>query len=124
MNQQSVSTTQEKVEGASGLQIFFRSWRPASKSRGVVVIIPGFNAHSAYYGWVAEQLVADGRAVYALDLRGRGNSDGERFYVETFEDYVRDVEVVMAVVKIPRTGPARFHAGSQRRRRRLLSLYS
>lgn len=34
-------------------------------------------------------------AVYAVDLRGRGNSDGERFYVEAFEDYVRDVEAVM-----------------------------
>ena len=30
-------------------------------------------------------------AVYALDLRGRGKSDGERFYVETFDDYVSDV---------------------------------
>jgi len=40
-----------------------------------------------------------GLAVYAVDLRGRGNSDGERFYVETFEDYVRDVEAVMAIVK-------------------------
>jgi acylglycerol lipase len=64
-----------------------------------VVIIPGFNAHSGYYEWVAEQFVADGLSVYAVDLRGRGNSDGERFYVEAFEDYVRDVEAVMAVVK-------------------------
>ena len=38
--------------------------------------------------WVAEQFVARGLAVYALDLRGRGKSDGERFYVEKFADYV------------------------------------
>jgi pimeloyl-ACP methyl ester carboxylesterase len=37
------------------------------------------------------------RAVYAVDLRGRGNSDGERFYVEKFDDYVSDVEAVVAV---------------------------
>lgn len=58
-----------------------------------MVIVPGFNAHSGYYGWVAEQFVADGLAVYAVDLRGRGNSDGERFYVEKFDDYVSDVRL-------------------------------
>jgi len=35
---------------------------------------------------VAEQLVSLGLAVYAVDLRGRGKSDGERFYVESFGD--------------------------------------
>ena len=37
-------------------------------------------------------------SVYAVDLRGRGHSDGERFYVEAFEDYVHDVEAVMSIV--------------------------
>ena len=48
---------------------------------------------------MAEQLVADGLAVYAVDLRGRGNSDGERFYVDNFEDYVSDVEAVVKVAR-------------------------
>ena len=89
----------ERVEGANGLRIFFRSLRPKEKPRAVVVIVPGFNAHSGYYSWVAEQFVANGLAVYAVDLRGRGNSDGERFYVDEFEDYVRDVEAVAKVAK-------------------------
>jgi alpha-beta hydrolase superfamily lysophospholipase len=89
----------ERVEGASGLSIFFRSLRPKEKPRAVVIVVPGFNAHSGYYAWVAEQLVATGLAVYALDLRGRGNSDGERFYVDNFEDYVSDVEAVVKVAR-------------------------
>jgi alpha-beta hydrolase superfamily lysophospholipase len=89
----------ERVEGASGLNIFFRSLRPKQQPRGVVIIIPGFNAHSGYYTWVAEQFVAAGLAVYAVDLRGRGNSDGERFYVDDFEDYVSDVEAVVKVAR-------------------------
>ena len=91
--------SQETIQNADDLKIFFRSWRPETKARGTVFIVPGFNAHSAYYEGVAEHLVADGLSVYAVDLRGRGNSEGERFYVETFEDYVRDVEAVMGVVK-------------------------
>jgi alpha-beta hydrolase superfamily lysophospholipase len=89
----------ERIEGADGRRIFFRSLRPIETPRAVVVIVPGFNAHSGYYAWVAEQLVATGLAVYAVDLRGRGNSDGERFYVDTFEDYARDLEAVINVAR-------------------------
>src|SRR3974390_2187930 len=89
----------ERVEGAGGLRIFFRSLRPKQEPRAVVIIVPGFNAHSGYYAWGAEQLVATGLAVYAVDLRGRGNSDGERFYVDSFEDYVSDVEAVVKVAR-------------------------
>ena len=48
----------ERVEGAGGLSIFFRSLRPKQEPRAVVIIVPGFNAHSGYYAWVAEQLAA------------------------------------------------------------------
>jgi alpha-beta hydrolase superfamily lysophospholipase len=77
-----------------------RSWRPDdSPVRGVVVIVPGFNAHSGYYTWVAGQLVSTGLAIYAVDLRGRGKSDGERFYVQSFAEYVGDVANVIAIAK-------------------------
>src|SRR3954471_16771557 len=84
---------------SEGLSIFFRSWRPTTKPRGAVAIVHGFNGHSGYYAWVAEQLVSAGLAVYALDLRGRGQSDGERFYVEAFADYVGDVSTFVTLVK-------------------------
>ena len=98
LQQTSLTAHHETVESSSGMKIFFRSWRPAGKPRATVVIIPGFNAHSGYYQWVAEQFVAHNLAVYAVDLRGRGESDGDRFYVQAFDDYVRDVEAVMSVV--------------------------
>lgn len=34
------------------------------------------------YLWPAGQLAQAGCVPYALDLRGRGRSEGERFYVE------------------------------------------
>ena len=76
--------TEQTFKGVDGITIFSRSWRPAAKPRGVVVIAPGFNSHSGQYGWVAEQLVAADLAVYAIDHRGRGKSEGERFHVEKF----------------------------------------
>jgi len=90
---------EETFANAAGLNLFFRSWRPAAPARGVVVIVPGFNSHSAYYGWTAQQLTDMGLAVYAVDLRGRGKSDGERFYVTSFSDYVADVSDMIALAK-------------------------
>jgi len=101
----------EKIPGTSGLSIFFRSLRPKQEPRALVVIVPGFNAHSGYYAWVAEQLVATGLAVYAVDLRGRGNSDGERFFVNDFEDYVNDVASVVAAAKSREPGLPLFLLG-------------
>jgi acylglycerol lipase len=101
----------ESFEGVAGLKIFTRSWRPEGKPRGVVVIVPGFNAHSGHYQWVAEQLVASGLAAYAIDLRGRGQSDGERFYVQKFGDYVADVATFVTLVKSHEPGLPVFMLG-------------
>jgi len=90
---------EETFTASDGLNIFFRSWRPKATARAVVVIVPGFNSHSGYYKWVAEQLTAEDLAVYAVDLRGRGLSDGERFYVERFAEYVGDVSALVKLAK-------------------------
>jgi alpha-beta hydrolase superfamily lysophospholipase len=95
---------QHEVSGANcfqidGLKISFRHWLPAKRPSSILVIVPGFNSHSGYYEWTGNQLTAAGIAVYALDLRGRGNSDGERFFVNQFADYVRDVTGLIGAVK-------------------------
>jgi acylglycerol lipase len=84
---------------ASGADIFVRVWRPAAAPRAVFTICHGFNAHGGHYRWVAEQMVARGFTVYALDLRGRGRSSGERFYVETIDDYVADLAAMIDLVQ-------------------------
>ena len=103
--------SEERLEVAGGPSLFVRSWHPDAKAGGVVVIVPGFNSHSGYYGWVAEQLVAANLVVYALDLRGRGLSDGERFYVEKFTDYVDDVSAVVTLAKSREPGLPTFLLG-------------
>ena len=98
-------------EGVGGLKIFTRTWRPSGKPHAVVVVVHGFNAHSGYYAWVAAQLVAADFAVYALDLRGRGKSEGERFYVEKYADYVSDVATLIEHVKAGEAGTPVFLLG-------------
>jgi acylglycerol lipase len=112
MTQLQTSTRiEDTFKSADGLNISFRSWHPTGKPRGIVVIIPGFNSHSGYYAWTAQQFVALGLAAYALDLRGRGKSDGERFYVEQFADYVSDVTAFVRLAKSRESGLPVFLLG-------------
>src|SRR5215471_18280816 len=103
--------TEGSFEGVGGLKIFTRSWRPQAKARGVVVFSHGFNSHSGYFAWVAEQLNAKGLAAYALDHRGRGRSDGERFYVQKFADHVADLATFVKMVKTQEAGLPVFLLG-------------
>jgi alpha-beta hydrolase superfamily lysophospholipase len=94
-----VNTHEEMIDSAKGAKIFVRSWQPAARPRAVVIICHGVNSHSGQYLWAGEQFAASGFAVYALDLRGRGRSEGERFYVEDVADYVSDVAGTVRVAK-------------------------
>jgi alpha-beta hydrolase superfamily lysophospholipase len=77
----------------------------------VVVVCHGVNSHSGQYLWVGEQFVAAGYAPFALDLRGRGQSEGERFYVEDIADYVSDVAHTIALAKSRNPGLPVFLLG-------------
>jgi len=102
----------ESFTGGGGLNIFTRSWRPEGKQpKAVVVIAHGFNSHSGHYLWTAEQLVAGGYAVYALDHRGRGRSDGDRFFVQTAAEYVDDLATFITQVKSREPGLKVFLLG-------------
>ena len=101
---------EERIDGSGGIKIFVRSWHPASP-RAVVVICHGVNSHGGQYIWAGEQFTSRGLAVYALDLRGRGQSDGARFYVDDIADYVSDVAAVIRLAKLRNPGLRVFLLG-------------
>ncbi len=104
------TATEETIQGGAG-QLFVRAWRPPSAPRAVVAICHGFNAHSGMYAWCGAQFAQNGVATYALDLRGRGRSDGERFYIERFEDYVDDLHKLIQLAKSREPGLPVFVLG-------------
>jgi acylglycerol lipase len=90
--------------GIGGLNIFTRTWKPDGAPRAVIVISHGFNSHSGQYLWTGEQFANAGFATYALDHRGRGKSDGERFYVDKFTDFTGDLATFIEMAKAENPG--------------------
>ena len=91
-------------EGVAGIKIAARSWTSENVIRGIMILVHGFNSHSGYFGWAAEQFASNGFAVYALDHRGRGKSEGERFYVEKFSDWLEDVDKLSDIARSENAG--------------------
>ena len=77
--------------GPGGIRLFEHWWRPEGGPRAAVVLVHGLKDHGARYDHVGGWLARRGYAVYALDLRGHGESEGERFFVGSFDEYVEDL---------------------------------
>ena len=90
---------QGRFTGAGGLRIFWQSWCPETAARAVIVIAHGASEHSGRYEHVAARLVADGHAVYAIEHRGHGRSEGPRALIDRMDRAVEDLDalIVLAV---------------------------
>ncbi len=108
-----MSTTRKEgyFKGLGNLNLFYQSWLPFSEPRAVLMIAHGFAEHSGRYGHMAEYFVSRGYAVYALDHRGHGRSEGKRVYVEKFSDYVDDLKTFFDLVRKENRGKRIFLVG-------------
>lgn len=93
-----VARAESTFTGASGLELYAQSWRPAAP-RAVLVVVHGLKDHSARYEALAQRMVREGFAVHGLDLRGHGRSPGERSQVAAIADYVADLTIFVERVK-------------------------
>jgi alpha-beta hydrolase superfamily lysophospholipase len=78
-----------------GVDLFARTWEPASAPKGVVCLVHGLGEHSGRYAHVAAVLSAAGYAVSAIDLRGHGRSPGRRGHTPVAAT-LDDIDVLLA----------------------------
>lgn len=83
------------VQNKQGIWLYTYSWwprnLPAEQVKGVVFICQGVGEHSGRYeGFVNDLTEKEGYVVFAVDHQGQGKSEGDRKYIERFEDYVDD----------------------------------
>jgi alpha-beta hydrolase superfamily lysophospholipase len=90
--------TEQFLDGSGG-RIFTRHWEPEETPKASLVICHGVNSHGGQYIRAGEEFAGRGFAVTALDLRGRGQSDGERFYIDSIDDYVSDLSQAIELAR-------------------------
>src|SRR5690349_12766063 len=95
---------QEKYKTSSftnkaGQNIFYRNWKSISSPKGIMLIVHGLNSHSGYYENFALQLNEGNYEVYAIDLRGRRHSAGERYYISDYRNIVEDIDQLLEIAK-------------------------
>jgi alpha-beta hydrolase superfamily lysophospholipase len=78
------------IEGSEG-SIMVHQWAPVGEPDYVVLLVHGYAEHALRHAGLAEKLELDGAAVYAPDLRGHGQSEGERALVDDAQLLVDDL---------------------------------
>lgn len=98
-------------EGSRGCRIFWQAWRPEGDPRAVVVLAHGASEHSGRYRYLVERLVPDGFAIYAVDHRGHGRSDGPRAFVDRLSNVVADFDQLVEMARGAHEGLPLFLVG-------------
>ena len=73
-----------KFRGQENLNLYYQYWLPDDRPRAALLLIHGFAEHSDRYINPVCYFVPKGYAVYDLDRRGYGKSEGLLSYVEQF----------------------------------------
>jgi acylglycerol lipase len=83
---------------ADNIRLYEKTWG-LDNAKGVVLITHGIAEHSGRYEHVALSLNSAGYSVVAFDLRGHGKSSGKRNYINSFQDYLNDLDEVLTRTK-------------------------
>ncbi|MFX0053473.1 MAG: alpha/beta hydrolase [Promethearchaeota archaeon] len=85
---------------SDGVTLFIREWEPEGQPRSTaILILHGITAYSGPYSEIATPFASRGFAVFGMDLRGHGLSDGNRGDTPGRERYVKDLCEAIAFVK-------------------------
>lgn len=87
-----LNRTEGYFEGARGTHLFAQSWMPARSPRALLAIVHGVTEHSDRYANLVHPMIEADIGVAAFDLRGHGRSRGRRGHVESWRDYLGDLE--------------------------------
>ena len=87
-----------ELRATDGVSLLGQAWMPPTVQAvvAVVAVVHGIAEHSGRYAALAERANQRGLGVVSLDLRGHGRSPGERSWVDRFDDYLLDVDALLA----------------------------
>jgi len=95
-----------------GLELYEQWWTPSGPpARAAVAVVHGVTEHGGRYARLADDLGRRGYNVHALDLRGHGQSGGQRVWMRRFDELLDDVETWLVRVAAREQGRPLFLFG-------------
>ena len=67
--------------------------------KATILILHGLGEHYRRYDYITRKFMANNFNVYRYDQRGHGDSDGKRGYVDNANTFVKDLKIVIDLVK-------------------------
>lgn len=86
-------------EGAHGTQIYYQAWTVPGNPKALLVLAHGIGEHSGRHAQLADYFARMKYAFWACDLRGHGKSGGKRGHVDSFDDYIADIDHLIRIAK-------------------------
>ncbi len=80
-------------DSEDGLSLYFRE-NVVAGARAHALVVHGVSEHYGRYRWVEAELARAGIGFSMMDLRGHGQSEGTRVHIDSFEQYLRDLDVL------------------------------
>ena len=87
-------------QGFDGTTMLLRIWKPEGEPKAIVLGIHGLGSHSGLMDFMAEQFTSRGFIFYAPDMRGFGTYPGRKGHVESYDEYIDDMESLVAYLKL------------------------
>lgn len=81
--------SRDSLVSADGTRLAFRAW-PLPHAAITFAVIHGLGEHSGRYERFATGMARHGMSTYAADLRGHGESEGQRGHVDSWSRWVDD----------------------------------
>jgi len=83
-----------RFKSADGLALY-GEWFPVDKPRGLALVVHGYAEHCGRYREVAHVLNRARLSVLTYDMRGHGRAEGQRGHVDSYRDYLADLDAAM-----------------------------
>ncbi len=70
----------------------YGEWFAAPSPRALALIVHGYAEHCGRYRELANVLVEAGLSTFSYDMRGHGRAEGQRGHVDSYDDYLADLD--------------------------------
>ena len=95
-----MSSTEDELRVDEDLVLLTRHWRGDAPAASVI-LVHGAAEHSGRWEHVGDMLAAAGFDVHGYDLRGHGRSGGHPMHVDSFDDFLADLELMLETFRRP-----------------------